>query len=217
MKICRTCKNKKEYNNFFKDKTQRDGYCSECKVCRKQYKLDNKIQINKTTKIWRKDNKEKTNKYTKKWRNNNPEKYLDIQNNWKNDNPNYFKNYRKTHKKEHSEYIYKYNKKKAKEDPLFKIKCNLGNRLRRILKTNNWNKDNETLKIIGCSKDELKWWLEFWFEDGMTWENYSKWEIDHIKPLSLAKTKKELYKLNHYINLQPLWKYDNIKKSNKYE
>ena len=31
----------------------------------------------------------------------------------------------------------------------------------------------------------------------------------------IAKTEKELIKLNHYTNFQPLWKIENIKKGNK--
>ena len=30
------------------------------------------------------------------------------------------------------------------------------------------------------------------------------WDIDHIVPLSSAKTEEDLIKLNHYTNLQPL-------------
>lgn len=49
----------------------------------------------------------------------------------------------------------------------------------------------------------------------MTWENHSLkgWHIDHIKPLNLAKTEEELYKLCHYTNLQPMWAEENLKKS----
>lgn len=35
------------------------------------------------------------------------------------------------------------------------------------------------------------------------------WDIDHIIPISSAKTKKEAFKLNHYTNLQPMCSYRN--------
>jgi hypothetical protein len=35
------------------------------------------------------------------------------------------------------------------------------------------------------------------------------WDIDHIIPLSTAKTEEEILKLNHYTNLQPLCSYTN--------
>ena len=51
----------------------------------------------------------------------------------------------------------------------------------------------------------------------MNWENYGKyngelnygWDIDHIIPLSSAKSEEEVYKLNYYSNLQPLCSYTN--------
>jgi len=54
----------------------------------------------------------------------------------------------------------------------------------------------------------------------MTWENYGNWngipkelntawDIDHIIPISKAKTEYELIKLNHYSNMQPLCSYNN--------
>ena len=49
----------------------------------------------------------------------------------------------------------------------------------------------------------------------MNWENRNLWHVDHIIPLSSAKTEEELVKLCHYTNLQPLWAEDNLKKSNK--
>ena len=49
----------------------------------------------------------------------------------------------------------------------------------------------------------------------MTWENYGKWHLDHIKPLCQAKDNDEALLLNHYTNLQPLWAEDNLKKNRK--
>jgi hypothetical protein len=49
----------------------------------------------------------------------------------------------------------------------------------------------------------------------MTWSNMGEWHIDHIKPLATAKTEKDVYELNHYTNLQPLWAKDNLSKGAK--
>lgn len=58
-------------------------------------------------------------------------------------------------------------------------------------------------------------YIESKFKEGMSWENHGKWHIDHIKPLGNAKTEKELKKLFHYTNVQPLWAKENQKKGNK--
>jgi hypothetical protein len=73
------------------------------------------------------------------------------------------------------------------------------------------------MELIGCTKDELRTYLEGLFLEGMTWENYGKrggWQIDHIKPcasfdLTNQDQQKECF---HYSNLQPLWADDNLKK-----
>jgi hypothetical protein len=88
-------------------------------------------------------------------------------------------------------------------------------RLRSFLKTRNITKKNKTFDIVGCSPEFLKEHLESQFVEGMAWDNRKEWHIDHIIPLSSAKTEEDIYKLCHYTNLQPLWAEDNIKKSNK--
>jgi hypothetical protein len=70
-------------------------------------------------------------------------------------------------------------------------------------------------RILGCPFSFLIKYIEARFADGMSWENRSKWHIDHIVPLSSAKTKKQLIKLNHYSNLRPIWAKDNLKKGSK--
>lgn len=70
-------------------------------------------------------------------------------------------------------------------------------------------KQNKSIEIIGLSKEEFKNYLESKFETWMNWENYGLyngelnygWDIDHIIPISSAKTEDEIFKLNYYTNL----------------
>lgn len=112
---------------------------------------------------------------------------------------------------------YNQKKQRLKTDSLFKLKCNIRNIVRGSLKRGFTKKSKKTEEIIGCSFEELKHHFESKFEFWMTWENYGRyngalnygWDIDHIIPLSAAKTEEELLGLNHYTNLQPLCGYTN--------
>ncbi len=78
----------------------------------------------------------------------------------------------------------------------------------------------KTASISGMpfTVSELKQHLQSLFVGDMSWDNYGKWHIDHIKPCSLFDQSDEVqfqdcWSLN---NLQPLWAEDNIKKGSKY-
>ena len=55
----------------------------------------------------------------------------------------------------------------------------------------------------------------------MSWDNYGEWHIDHIIPVSSFSfdnvDSEDFKKCWSLTNLQPLWSYENIKKSNKLE
>jgi hypothetical protein len=79
----------------------------------------------------------------------------------------------------------------------------------------------KSMKLLGCSVDECRMYLESKFLPGMTWENHGfgdgKWHIDHILPCAsfdLTKPEEQL-KCFHYTNLQPLWHNENLSKSDK--
>lgn len=132
-------------------------------------------------------------------------------------NPNrngYVQKYNKNFQKEKGVYPNNY---RRRHDEMFRLAVDARNRMYQELTRNKWNRTTKFKDYIGCTLDELCKHLEGQFQPGMTWENHSLygWHIDHIIPLSSAKTPEDLYKLFHYTNLQPLWAAENIKKSNK--
>ena len=100
-----------------------------------------------------------------------------------------------------------------------RIKGNLRSRLRDAIKGR--RKSATTIKLLGCTWDVYKAYIENLWATGMTWENYGrgkgKWNIDHIKPLSLFDLEKPEEQANafHYLNTQPMWETDNFKKGNR--
>lgn len=107
----------------------------------------------------------------------------------------------------HRRKLIKRNTRKYAKRPTYRAIKNLRERLRDFMKT----KDTNFNKNIGCTRGELVEYLEKHFTDGMSWDNYGQWHIDHIIPLSKFKGKSP----NHYTNLQPLWAKDNWSKGAK--
>jgi hypothetical protein len=194
-KICSKCKRKKLICNFNIDNSRPDNLYSSCKECRKivvkEYSEKNSKKINEYQKEYKKNNLDKVIEQNKLYYNKNKEKLNKL-------------NYIRT-------------KNRRKDDPIFKLRSNLNVRIRLFMKSVNIIKNNTTFDIIGCTSQFLKEHLENQFVGDMNWNNHGLfgWHIDHIIPLSSAKTEEELYKLCHYSNLQPLWAEDNLKKSNK--
>jgi hypothetical protein len=193
-KICGKCNKKhKEWT--------KGTQCKNCRsLCKKQCYQKNKPKYLDRINKYYQDNKEEKLNYAKQYRNKNKNKcseYFSI---------NAEKIYKQRAKRE---------KQKRNTDIGFRIQSNLRKRLYRAITTN--KKYQSTLEYLGCSIEELKIHLEKQFKKGMTWNNYGKWHIDHIKPcasfdLSLETEQKICF---HYTNLQPLWAIENIKKSNK--
>jgi hypothetical protein len=152
-----------------------------------KYRLNNPDNRKKSDKLYREKNLETIKLRKKVWRTNNPE------------------------------YQTQYEKKRKSIDFLFKLNKSVRGRIYKFLKLNNIIKTNRTFDIVGCSPEFLKEHIENQFIEEMSWDNYGfyGWHIDHIIPLSSAKTEEEVYRLCHYTNLQPLWAKDNLSKGDK--
>ena len=188
-KICSKCKIEKDVCEFYKNPKKEGEVRTRCKKC-----------MNKSSYVYSKKNKEKLHEIKERYVMNNKEKVKNSKKKWFDKNPNYQN---------------EWSKLKCDTDILFKLKKNLRSRLGVFLKRSNLSKKTKTMEIIGCSPEFLKEYIEKRFYNGMSWENRNEWHIDHIIPLSSAKTEEEMFNLCHYTNLQPLWIIENLKKSNK--
>ena len=188
-------KNKKEWD--FKNKEHVQRY-------RKEYDFKNKEPINKQRRKRRSipQNKERVNKQNKKWRSKNPE--------WV---KNYGKNYNSI--PQNKERRNKQSKHRRETDPDFKLTHNMRKLMSHALQGR--GKSTSTMKIIGCTAEELWKHLESCssWEPWMTRKNYGRngFDVDHIIPckkwdydcplqFALCWEKSNLQPLEHIKNLK---------------
>ena len=122
------------------------------------------------------------------------------------------------------EYHRNYLKNKKATDPLFKLKILLRSRILECFRVKNYTKRNKTINILGCSFEDFKQYIEMQWQPWMNWDNHGLyngelnygWDLDHIIPISSAKTQEDVIRLNHYSNFKPLCSKTNryIKKNN---
>jgi len=118
------------------------------------------------------------------------------------------------------------NRNRKKIDPLYNlivsIRCSISNNFR----CGGFTKSKRTENILGCTFFEFKIYIESKFELWMNWDNKGLyngefnygWDIDHIIPISTGKNVEDMYRLNHFTNLQPLCSKTNREiKKDKYE
>jgi len=201
MKQCTKCKETKELTEFNKDRDKKDGYCTQCRACKTEYKRRNKKRIDEKNAQYRIENREKMRAANRKWKEERAAAH-----------------YAKPEVKEHyRKYRRDWMRNRRKEDPAFKLQGVVSRAVWGAL--NGREKSSRTFDALPYTPEQLKEHLESQFEDWMSWDNYGEWEVDHIYPQSLLPYDS----LDHpnfqrcwaLENLQPLGKIENIKKSNK--
>ena len=107
-------------------------------------------------------------------------------------------------------------RKKRQSDPLTRVAESLSANLRNALQGK--SKGQRTLDYLSISIDEFKSYIEKQFTEGMSWDNYGDWHLDHIQPICSFdhSDEEQIKKCWHYSNFQPLWAEDNRKKSGKH-
>jgi len=202
MKTCTKCDKRKKLTRFYKNRYFKDGYNYWCKICCKEYRLNNKKELKIYDKKYREKNKKIKQKYQKNWLKNHKKQQQTYQKKHRN-----IPKIKIQRKKYYQKYIKQY-LSKIENKIVHTIRIRINNALKRM------SKNTSTIKLLDCSIQELKKHLQNQFKKGMTWKNYGLygWHIDHIKPcasfdLSNFKEQRECF---HYTNLQPLWAEENL-------
>lgn len=236
MKKCSTCKIEKSLDDFYNRKDRKDGKVSQCKICCgktetkrkekdtekhraniKKYNAERKEKVKewylKKSKCpeWiekqrqkRIKNKERISEYHKKYNLKNKEKRKQIHKIW------YQKNKKTINEK---------NLIRRKNNQNHNLACKLRSSLLCKLKYFKARKIESAIKLLGCTIDFFREYIESKFKPGMSWDNHGLygWHLDHIIPCKFFDLTKEeeQKKCFHYSNFQPLWAGENLSKGAK--
>ena len=204
-KTCKECGLIKPLEKYTKRKASKDGlhpYCNDCiKIRSKAYREKNIEKIRKydverakTEKRkslnaeYRKNNREILNSNARDWYHNNKDRVL-----------------RRKLERYHELY---YNDTKFRVDRI--IRRSVG----RVIELSKTDKKESTYDTLGYKPEELIKHIQLQFQEGMSWDNYGEWHIDHIIPIIefIKNGVTDPKIINSLENLQPLWANDNLRK-----
>lgn len=111
----------------------------------------------------------------------------------------------------------KENQKQHNRRPKYKLSRNIRTGISKSFRT---GKSGLWESRVGYTLAELREYLQSQFQPNMSWANYGKWHIDHIKPVSsfdFNSYEQEAFKSCWSLsNLRPLWAKDNwMRKKNR--
>jgi hypothetical protein len=153
-------------------------------------------------------NKEDLKSYHKEWSEENREGLREYHTEWRKDNENHAKRQRD------------YERKRRAEDPKYRLAARTRTAVYTCLKEANVAKYRSTFETLGYTLEELMNHLEKQFVEGMAWENYGQWHVDHKIPMArfnFTSVDDPEFKLCWCLdNLQPLWGPDNLSKGIKF-
>lgn len=163
--------------------------------CQREYKTANRAKVNLAQKFYRAKNRETLLEKRRRHR-----KAL----------PGHVKLKERGQRTEHD-------RQRRVSDPYFRLVKNLRGRIALAISAGKGTKKSRSQELLGAPFSYVRLWIAAQFRDGMTWENYGDWHVDHIVPCaSFDLTDQTQQKVCfHYTNLQPLWALDNMRKGDR--
>ena len=191
-----------------------DGGCLEC---RKEYSKEYYEQNKERIKEYQEQNKERIKEYSKEYYGQNKERIKEYQEQNKEYIKEYMKEYNKEYREQNRENIKEYHRNRYATDDNYKTSVICRRILHRTLKATNSTKGTRTHEMLGYCNEQLKDSIESKFLEGMSWDNYGDWHIDHIYPVVryIKDRVEDSAIINALDNLIPMWAEHNLEKSDR--
>lgn len=160
-----------------------------------------------TDRQWREENREVINERRRQKRNENKEYYLTKER-------EYQKLNRIKIRESRREYYRLYASRRRKNDTEYKLLTRMRDFNRRCVEAIKGVKNWRTKDVLGYTPYQLRIHIEGLWWEGMNWENYGEWHIDHVKSINsfIKEGVDDIRVINALTNLQPLWAFDNLSK-----
>jgi hypothetical protein len=203
-----------------------DEFKRRCDIqtqARKRYAKDNVEAERLRTKKWQEENPEKFKASHRASREKHKEKRYQATRDWREQSKEHLKAYNKANRARDREKLKKWAKAKYASDPKYALISKVRRSTLYAISRFGFRKNCKTSIILGCDWETLQAHIESQFYNGMTWESFkdknhtgtSMVEIDHIIPISSAKTEEDVIRLAHFSNLRPMWWWENREKRDK--
>lgn len=206
IKTCSKCKVQHQANLdfFYKSKTGTLGLSCYCRDCAKS-----------RAKAWSSANNEKAKSYGALYRALKSEECKSRQKIWYENNKDRVRERNLKRRVANPNYDAKYKAAKKARDPAYRMQCSVASKISQML-----SGKVGSMRHLPYSAKELRLHIERQFSDGMSWENYGKWHLDHIRPRAAFKISgkpdcPEFQACWSLTNLRPLWAKDNLTKGAK--
>lgn len=204
MKRCCTCGQHKAFGMFPKSRGEKDGLKKRCKECNnranREFRIRNPESAAASSRKWASKNPRKVEAKKRRWAEKNPGRHAELVKRWEENNPERIAVLKRA-------YVTR---------PDVRLRRTIRERIRQMVRG---RKSRKTLEVLGYSMEELRTHLERQFTDGMTWDNFGKWHVDHIIPVATFSIETEdcpdMKAAWALTNLRPLWAEENRRKHAK--
>lgn len=238
-RVCVKCGKEKPLNEFHKNGKYYRTNCIACKkiyadnyyienrerilekqkndsdriTYRKEYYQKNKEKISEKNHNYWINNKENIQAYREK----NKEHIREVSRKYRENNKELIDKLKKEFYEKNKHYHRDYDKRRSEVDDLYIFKKRIRTAIRFSFLRKKFNKPNHTTEILGCDLDTFVNHLLNTYKEnyGVEWDGKESVDIDHIIPISTAKTEEDVIELCYYENLQLLKTEDNRDKSDK--